>query len=272
MTPREKKRLKAKQKNNLLKNKKNIKEQPNNYLLTVVYDGSSFGGYAKQKFSNTISQNLEEAISSYLNEDIKLIEASRTDAKVHALDQKIMFKSLIKIKKEKFIKTLNEILPKSINILNLEEKPLDFHARYDVLNKTYQYKIHTNNNIFQRNYSLFIKNNNINLIKINEICQLFVGTKDFQGFSSTKRDTKNTIRSIYYFNFQKIDQNNYFFEINANGFLYNMIRIIIGSIFEWLENDLSLLEIKEIINSLDRQKAGSTLSPVGLYLTEINYK
>ncbi len=272
MTPREKKRLRKKELNFKEKNtnkSNNINYQ--NYLLTITYDGSTFGGYAKQKFNNTIEEHLFESISKFLNEDIKLIESSRTDAKVHAIDQKVMFKSKTKFKEESFLKEVNSRL-RDIEILDIKKVSSDFHSRYDVLNKTYMYKVHTKKNIFLNKYSYFIDDNNLDVDKINKICNLFLGTHDFKGFSSSKRDSKTTIRTINKFIFKKIDNTNYVFEINADGFLYNMIRILIPTVLEFYYKNSSKEEILEVIESLDRDKAQETISPCGLYLNKINYK
>ncbi len=272
MSPREKRRLKKKENNLKLKNNSNNKEvNYQNYLLTITYDGSNFGGYAKQKFANTVEETLFNSIFEFLNEDVKLIEASRTDAKVHAIDQKVMFKSKTKFKEESFLKEVNN-KNREIKVLDIKKVSNDFHSRYDVLNKTYIYKIHTNENIFLNKYSFFINDKNLDIDKINKICNLFTGTLDFSGFSSSKRDSKNTIRTINFFNFKKIDNNNFVFEINADGFLYNMIRIIIPTVLKFYYKNYSKYEMLSVINSLDRNKAEETISPCGLYLKKINYK
>ncbi len=272
MTPREKKRMKKKEVNSKLKlNNKSNNINYQNYLLTITYDGSTFGGYAKQKFNNTIEEHLFDSIHSFLNEDIKLIESSRTDAKVHAIDQKVMFKSKTKFKEESFLKEVNSRL-RDVEILDIKKVSNDFHSRYDVLNKTYIYKVHTKKNIFLNKYSYFINDDNLDVDKINKICNLFLGTHDFIGFSSSKRDSKNTIRTINTFRFKKIDNDNFVFEINADGFLYNMIRILIPTVLDCYYKDLSKEQILDILNSLNREKAQETISPCGLYLNKINYK
>ncbi len=272
MSPREKRRIKKKEDNLKLKNNSKNKEvNYQNYLLTITYDGSNFGGYAKQKFANTIEETLFTNISEFLNEDIKLIEASRTDAKVHAIDQKVMFKSKTKFKEESFLKEINN-KNNQIKILNIQKVNNDFHSRYDVLNKTYIYKVHTKENIFLNKYSYFINDENLDVDKINKICNLFIGTLDFKGFSSSKRDSQNTIRTINFFRFKKIDNNNFIFEINGDGFLYNMIRIIIPTVLKFYYENYSKEQMLSIITSLDRTKAEETISPCGLYLKKINYK
>ncbi len=272
MTPRDKKRLKKKELNkNNKKDNKNTNITYYNYLLTITYDGSSFGGYAKQNFSNTIEENLFNCISKFLDENIKLIESSRTDAKVHAIDQKVMFKTSKKFKEDSFLKEVNNSL-KDIEILDIKKVDNNFHSRYDVINKTYIYKIHTYKNIFLNKYSYFIDDNNLDVDKINKICNLFIGTHDFKGFSSSKRDSKTTIRTINFFKFKKVDDFNYIFQINADGFLYNMIRIIIPTVLNFYYNNSTEKEILKLINSLDRSQAEETISPCGLYLQKINYK
>lgn len=273
-SPRNLKRLKKKQDTNHYKDKTKSNKviQYYNYLLTITYDGSTFGGYAKQKFSNTIEGILNTTLDEYFGEHVKLVNASRTDAKVHAIDQKVMFKFYKKINPNKFINYMAENLPKSIEISSIQDIPNEFHARYDVVSKTYIYKIHTEKNIFLNNYSYFWNNEKINIQKVNDICSLFIGTKDFVGFASPKKDSKNTTRTIKFFDFKQIDDTNYMFVINADGFLYNMIRIIISSIIKWYENKVQIDEMENIICSLDPSLSANKLEPHGLYLYEINYK
>lgn len=257
--------------------KKSTATQEFNFLLKVTYDGSTYGGYAKQKFSNTICFNIESALSKYFKKEIQTMEASRTDSKVHALDQNVSFKCNEKIDFPKFLKSINEMLPDSIFILSISEVPLTFHPQYACKNKTYRFKIHTKFNVFLHNYSYYWNANSkstltdLDIEKINSICSLFLGEHDFIGFSSSKRDTANTFRNINSFSFVRSDNSNYYFEINADGFLYNMIRILIPTILDWFVNKNSKEEILTILNSKDRQLSAPTISGSGLYLQKINY-
>ncbi len=265
MNPREKRRLKS-------KDKKKSNSQSiiyTNYVLTMSYDGSSFGGYAKQKFNNTIEENLQVVIDEFIGEHVKLIESSRTDAKVHACRQHVMFKSSMNINKDKFLKYCEENLNSNIEIENIEPKKQDFHVRYDVKSKTYIYKMHENKNVFLKKYSYYLNNTKLDVSYINQICKLFEGTHDFKAFSNPKKDAKSTMRTINFFKLVDSGSGHYEFIINADGFLYNMIRIIIGSIIYWNNNNTPIAEVKKTIDSLEKTKAQTKISPVGLYLYDI---
>lgn len=275
MTPREKKRLKKKEINNNLKKEisnNNSSKTYTNYLLTVMYDGSTFGGYAKQKFSNTIEEQLNLVIDNYFTEHIKLISASRTDAKVHALAQKIMFKTNQSFSQLKFLNYLNETLPKSIKIEKLQKVANDFHCRYAVVSKTYCYKINTTYDLFSQNYAYFWEVQTLDIARINSICALFIGTYDFNGFCNPKKDAKDTTRTIYDLMFIQEDTNHFYFKITGNGFLYNMIRILISAILYWYKHNTSLNEIKTFLLSGKKFELNSKMPPQGLYLWEINYE
>ncbi len=265
MNPREKRRLKNKSKNTL--NSTPITYI--NYVLTISYDGSSFGGYAKQKFNNTIEENLQIVIDGFIGEHVKIVESSRTDAKVHACKQLVMFKSSMKINKDKFLKYCEENLNPNIEIENIEQKNQDFHVRYDVKSKTYIYKMHENKNVFLKKYSYYLNETKLNVSYINQICKLFEGTHDFKAFSNPKKDAKSTVRTINSFELRDLGSGRYKFIINADGFLYNMIRIIIGSIIYWNNNNTPITEVKQAIDSLEKTKAQTKISPVGLYLYDI---
>lgn len=247
-----------------------------NYLLTITYDGSTYGGYAKQKFSNTISETLDVALNKYLNTNVKTIESSRTDSKVHAIDQKVSFKCYKDINLDKFITQINELLPNTICVLSIEKVAPNFHPQYNVKNKTYIFKVNTEYNIFLNNYSYFWNTKKIltsdDISRINDICSLFTGTHDFIGFTSTKRDSLDTTRKINFFKFKKIDDTNFRFEINASGFLYNMIRILVPTILDLFVSNSTFKDVTELIESKDRSLASDTISGSGLYLSRINFK
>ncbi len=272
LTPRHKKRLKKRQENDILKANKTSKViKYYNYLLTITYDGSFFGGYAIQSFSNTIEQNLKDVVEKYLNENIKMIGSSRTDAKVHAIDQKVSFKTSKKLDFKKFLNFVNENLKNGIEVKSIELKDNNFNPRFETKDKTYIYKINTKKDIFLNNYSYFWNVKDIDVNKLNEICSLFIGTHDFINFSNPKKDTSSTIKTINYFKFKEIDENNYIFEINGDGFLYNMVRIIIGFVLNCYEKNIAIDKIKQYIDSNEKNELFQKIKPNGLYLKKINY-
>ncbi len=246
-----------------------VKEYNYNYLLTLVYDGYQFGGYAKQKHKNTIQNILEDVLQTILKEHVKTIESSRTDAKVHALDQKVMFKYYTSLNLDKFVESVNNMLPKAIRVKAVELVDDNFHCRYDVVEKTYDYFITTKFNPFKRHYEYYhFKKLDFN--KMNNACKHFVGTHDFSAFCSSKATQENKIRTIYNLS-MKTNKDSVVISVTGSGFLYNMVRIIVGTLLEIGEGRIDENDIPNIIMSRDRKKAGQTAPAHGLFLKEIKY-
>lgn len=242
-------------------------------LLTITYDGTNYFGWQRQKNVITVQQIVEEKLSWLLKKNIKITGASRTDSKVHALDQKAVFNiDFCPIPINKFPLAINNLLPNDIVISGAEEKPDNFQVRYDVKNKTYRYKI-LNSEFpipIYNNYVWHIKNK-LNKKIILEALPYFIGTKDFKSFCSSNSSSKTTIRTIYDFN-ANFYHDFIIFEITGNGFLYNMIRIIISTIIELAKNKIKLNELNQIFARKKRVPEVKTAPPQGLTLIKINYK
>ncbi|MFV0424059.1 MAG: tRNA pseudouridine(38-40) synthase TruA [Bacilli bacterium] len=272
MKPREKKRQKSlERKRKIRSNNKNIVENFNyNFLITSEYDGYSLGGYAKQKHKNTVQDKLEDALETILGRKVKTIESSRTDAKVHARDQKVMFKFYKNLDLDKIKESLNNMTDSCVNIISIEKVSDDFHCRYDVLNKTYYYYIMKNYSVFNRNYKYYhLKPLNIKLMKT--ASKYLVGTHDFTSFCSTKSTQESKIRTINSIEIEETSQD-IIIKINGDGFLYNMVRIIVGTLLEFSDKQLLAQDIEKILYSQDRKKAGATAPAHGLYLHNIKYE
>lgn len=247
----------------------NSKEYKYNYLLTLMYDGYEFGGYAKQKHKNTIQNNLEDVLETVLKEHVKTVESSRTDAKVHALDQKVMFKFHTKLDLVKFKESLNNMLPKAIVVVSVELKDENFHCRYDVTSKTYKYYISKSYDPFKRFYEYYhYKKLDVSLMK--KACKHIVGTHDFSAFCSSKATQEDKVRTVNSLSIEEHGEK-IVLTINGSGFLYNMVRIIVGTLLEVGEKRIRVESVKEIVESMDRQKAGQTAPAQALFLEEIKY-
>ena len=242
-------------------------------LLTISYDGTNYFGWQRQKNAITVQQIVEEKLSLLLKKNIKITGASRTDAKVHALDQKATFNTdFCPIPLEKFPLAINHFLPKDIIILKAECMPENFHVRHDVLKKTYRYKI-LNSEFpipIYNNYVWHIKNK-LNKRMIVDALPYFIGTKDFKSFCSAGSSSKSTIRTIYGFDVNFL-RDFIIFEITGNGFLYNMIRIIISTVIYAALGKINLSDIDRIFAQKKRAAGIKTAPPQGLILTKINYK
>jgi len=254
----------------VLRQKKTEQKVKNKYLITLAYDGSSYGGYAKQKHKNTVQNVLERTLSDYLKTEIKTTEASRTDAKVHALCQKIMFEIDQKLELRKFQTQINENLPKDIIVFNIELVNHDFHCRYDVINKTYEYTI--TNKLDPRNiqYSWFInKKLNVDLMKKSSQC--LVGKHDFATFKAAKATTDTSVRTINYLEINQKDEN-IIIRINADGFLYNMVRLIVKALIDVGSSSKHPSYMQTLLDMQQKPDNLESAPAQGLCLTEINYQ
>jgi len=243
-----------------------------NVLLTLSYDGTGYFGWQRQKNQISVQQRLEEALSALLKKDIQVRGASRTDTGVHALGQAALFKTETTIPIEKFPYAINSFLPEDIVVTEARIVSDNFHPQYSVLKKTYQYKIL--NSEFRepriRNYSEFVRQN-IDIEKMREACGYFIGTYDFNAFCASGSTAKTTVRTIFDLSVFK-NGNIIDIEVTGNGFLYNMVRIIAGTLIYVGIGKFQPSFIKEIIESKDRTLAGKTAGAGGLTLMRIYYK
>lgn len=242
-----------------------------NILLKLTFDGSEYHGWQSQKNIDTVSGEIVKVIKKVTNEDVNLMGCSRTDAFVHALCYFANFKTDSKIPPEKFYVALNTYLPKNIRVLGSYLVSDDFHTRYDCTGKEYIYKLSNDEvlNPFYNNRVCHFKGI-IDTEKLNQAAQNFVGTHDFKAFMSSGSAVKSTVRTIKYFNVKKQDDL-ILFSVYADGFLYNMVRIMVGTLLDIALGKISERDISNIINSKDRKIAGNTASPHGLYLSKTDY-
>lgn len=244
-----------------------------NIRLVIEYDGKDFNGWQKQPNKLNIQGEIERVISSITGEDdINLIASGRTDAGVHAVGQVANFKTNSKIPIEKMAIAINSRLKKSIVIKNAEEVEERFHSRYSCKRKTYRYIINNSK------YGTAIYRNleyhfpiNLNIEEMKKAIKEFEGEHDFKGFKASGTSSKSSRRTIYSTNIYK-ENDRIYIELTGNGFLYNMVRIIAGTLLDVGIGKIKAEDIKEIINSRDRSKAGKTLPPQGLYLLSVEYE
>ncbi len=243
-----------------------------NIKLTIEYDGREFNGWQKQPNKLNIQGNIEKVISDITKEEIEIIGSGRTDAGVHALGQVANFKTNSTIPIEKFAIAINSRIKKSIVIKKAEEVDERFHSRYNCKQKTYRYIINNSEtgSAIYRNLEYNIKNH-LDVEKMQEASKYFVGEHDFSAFKASGTSSKSSVRTIYSAKVEK-EEERIIIELTGNGFLYNMVRIISGTLVEVGLGKIKPEQIPEIIQSKNRQNAGKTLPPYGLYLVEVNYK
>ena len=258
-----------------------------NILLTLEYDGSLFHGWQEQDGQITVQGRLEEALSLVCQKPIKVSGTSRTDAGVHALAQCCNFKEDIEIPTDRIARAVNNMLSggrygagskvSAIRVLSAEEKPEDFHARFDCKGKKYIYRVCDEGvSVFERNYCYFV-DEKLDVDSMSEACKYLVGTHDFAAFQSAGGNPrKTTVRTISSAKVSRINKtgggSEIQIEVCGDGFLYNMVRIITGTLVEIGIGKRASSDMESIISSVDRKQAGHTAPPCGLYLAEIYFE
>lgn len=242
-----------------------------NIKLTIEYDGKKFGGWQKQPSKLNIQGEIEQAISEIVSESVELIASGRTDSGVHALGQVANFKTNSNIPIEKMAIAINSKLKKSIVIKRAEEVPENFHARYNCKGKKYRYVINNSSQgtAIYRDLEYYIPQK-LDIEKMKQAIKYFEGEHDFKGFRASGTSSKNSVRIIYKAEVIKKEEK-IIIELTGNGFMYNMVRIIAGTLVDVGLGKILPEDIPDIILSKDREKAGKTLPGYGLYLVEVYY-
>lgn len=240
-------------------------------LLTVAYDGSGYYGWQIQKDFITVQQKVEEALSALLRKKVEVRGASRTDTGVHAMAQGVVFNEEMTIPIEKLPYAVNSFLPDDIVVTNAREVSEKFHPQYSVIDKTYEYKILNAEfrNPKLNRYTDFVRGK-LDIYKMQEACQYFIGEHNFKAFCASGSTAKTTVRTIYSLEVEK-SGDIICIRIKGSGFLYNMVRIIAGTLVYVGKGKIKPCEITDIIKSGERTRAGKTLAPNGLTLMEVHY-
>ena len=243
-----------------------------NIKITIEYDGSRYKGFQRLKDNeNTIQGKIENVLTKMADEKIEIIGSGRTDMGVHAYNQVANFKTKSNLSVKKIHDYLNNYLPEDISIKNVEEVDDRFHSRYNVKQKTYLYKINNSKtqNVFLRKYSTHIdKTLDIDLMK--EASNYLIGEHDFTSFASSKSKKKSNVRNIYSITINK-NQDIVDIFVEGNGFLYNMVRIIVGALIDVGLHKKTPQDIKKMLDEKDRSKASDTAPAKGLYLYSVKY-
>lgn len=239
--------------------------------MIVEYDGSNYHGYQVQANARTIQAEIENSLLKLTGTRIPVLAASRTDTGVHAAGQVIAFDSCSTIPPEKWRFALNSFLPPDIRIIRSQVVRDDFHPRYDAASKGYSYLIYRQEagQTFMRKYA-WCNREKLNVAEMQKACQFIIGTQNFQSFcaagSAVKTYERRVEKCILYHRGPFLNM-----EIAANGFLYNMVRIIMGTLVEVGRGNYPAGRVPEIIAARDRTLAGFTAPAAGLYLLKIEY-
>jgi len=243
-----------------------------NIKITIEYDGTRYSGWQKQKNAEGIQDMVTNAIRQVTGETVKLNASGRTDAGVHALGQTATFNLEANIPVKSIPKAINTYLPKDIVILKAEVVDNEFHARYSAKGKKYMYIINNSEYRSALNYSKeYYFPKQLDYKKMKKAAEYFIGTYDFKGFMSSGSSVKDTVRTISKIQLKRREDDRIVMNIVGNGFLYNMVRIIAGTLVDVGLGKIEPSEIRDIIKSKDRTRAGKTLPAQGLYLVEVYY-
>lgn len=241
-------------------------------LLTISYDGTAYHGWQIQPNGITIQQVLQDELSLLLGKKTGVTGCSRTDAGVHAKEFCCHLDCENSIPEDAFLRGLSSRLPSDISVIDCKTVADDFHARYNALGKTYVYNIRNSRikDPFYGRYSWQIERP-LDIAKMNLFCKKIVGTHDFYAFSSSGRTVEDTVRTISECYVEK-NGDNISLRVTANGFLYNMVRIIVGTAVEVSDGKIDCIEIENIINKKKREKLGVTAPAKGLFLEKVIYE
>ncbi|MGX6446211.1 tRNA pseudouridine(38-40) synthase TruA [Neobacillus sp. K501] len=242
------------------------------YKCIIAYDGTRFSGYQVQPNKRTVQSDFEAVLSKmHKGENVKVSASGRTDAGVHAKGQVIHFNSPLPISEDKWELALNSLLPDDISVLKVEKASETFHARFDASGKEYRYFLYLSRkrDPFQRNFAYHFPYP-LDIALMNKASQYLLGTHDFSSFCSAKTEIEDKVRTIEAIEIRQEGQS-LSFRFVGNGFLYNMVRILVGTLLEVGSGDRKPAEILDILEKKDRRFAGKTAPANGLYLWEVFY-
>ncbi len=243
-----------------------------NILLTIAYDGTGYIGWQMQKKGISIEGEIKKGIEKLTGEEVKIYGSGRTDSKVHAFGQKANFFTNSDIPIERFTFGINHHIPEDIRILKAEEVDLDFHARYLAKGKTYEYVIYNDSIMnplyINRAHHCFHK---LDIDKMRQASKDLIGVHDFKGFMGNNSSINSTTREIYDIHLNK-EGNFITLKITGSGFLYNMVRVIVGLLIDIGRGKFEVDRVREVLEKKDRELAKITAPPGGLYLKEVFYE
>ena len=241
------------------------------FLIKFSYDGSSYAGFQSQSGKETIQEKMEEALKNINNhKKTNIVATGRTDKGVHALCQYGHADIDVNITEKKLKRALNSNLPEDIHVIETRIVPDDFHARYKVIEKTYQYKINIGEyNPLERNY-VFQYNYPLNIEKMREAMRFFIGTHDFRAFVTDNKEKENCVRTVTNAKIEE-EGEKVILTFTGNGFMRYQVRNMVGILIRVGQEKISPETVEKILESKDRTKSGKTAPPEGLYLTNIRY-
>lgn len=243
-----------------------------NLLLTIQYDGSCYHGWQVQQNALTVQEVFQDALEKVFGSRMDIHGCSRTDAGVHANRYCVNFKTSLPIPERNVVLAMNTYLPKDIAVLSCRQVPDAFHARYSCVAKEYVYRLYNGpvRNPFYENYAFHYRYS-VDTVLLEQEAQAFVGTHDFSGFCSVGGKTADPVRTVTSFTVRR-EGDLVLFTVKADGFLYNMVRIMVGTLLFVAQGRILPGALPGILASCDRKQAGKTAPPQGLYLNQVQYE
>jgi len=238
------------------------------YFIDISYNGKNYHGWQIQKNAVTVQSTIQDVISKILGKSTDIVGSGRTDTGVHAKSQVAHFDVNKEVDND-FIYRVNAFLPQDISINSVNQVVDNSHARFDAISREYIYKIHDLKSPFVDGLSTFY-NKKINMDLINEACSTIMKNSDFQSFSKVKTEVKNFNCIISHASIRR-KNNFYLFKFCANRFLRGMVRALVGTLLQLNEGKINLKEFKLIFEKKNREYAGPSAPPYGLYLNKVNY-
>lgn len=243
-----------------------------NIKMVIAYDGTNYHGFQRQKNALSIQEVLEETMSPIFGHPIKVIASGRTDTGVHAHGQAVNFETTAKIPIEKVPIAINSRLPRDIAVLSAEEVSADFHARFSAEEKTYAYQLLISDcpDPFAAAYVWQVKKT-LQLDVMRQALSIIVGTHDFSSFEASGSAVRDPVRTIYEATLTEDGDHRVTIRFRGNGFLYHMVRNLVGTLVDVGLGRTSLKDFSAILEARDRRKAGVTAPPQGLFLENVRY-
>jgi len=240
-------------------------------LLTIQYDGTAYHGWQVQSNARSVQETFQDTAEAVFGKRLPVTGCSRTDSGVHANMYCLTMETDLDISNDNVAQALNGRLPQDIAVTDCRAVPPDFHPRYSCTGKQYLYRIYNGRarNPFLSRYSYHYRYP-IDVELLNREAQAFCGTHDYAGFCSVKCDVEDTVRTVTRAEVFREGECVYF-RVEADGFLYNMVRIMVGTLLFINEGKIAPGALSDIIASKDRAKAGRTAQPQGLFLNKVYY-
>lgn len=240
------------------------------YFIYLAYDGTNYHGWQIQPNGNSVQETMMRALSTFLRKEIEVIGAGRTDAGVHARLMVAHFDFEIELDCVQVADKLNRLLPSDIAVYKVRKVKENAHARFDATYRTYKYYVTTRKDPFNRRYAWRL-NNSLDFTKMNEAARTLFDYTDFTSFSKLHTDVKTNNCKIMHAGWTQVSETEWVFTIQADRFLRNMVRAVVGTLVEVGRGKLTIQDFRKVIENKDRCKAGSSVPGHALFLVDVGY-